>query len=157
MFVKPGHIPRPALWLGLAGILPFVIGTRLSFAPYPTPLHEGHYAIFFPSDGFALVFAYGKLILSFMSGCLWGFATRSETHHWRNYGLSVLPALYVFIFVSGSDDEQLFRLGVGFIAILALDAAYMRWRLAPHWWLTLRVMITIIVVTLFMIASANLP
>ena len=33
MFVKPGHIPRPALWLGLAGILPFVLGALLSIAP----------------------------------------------------------------------------------------------------------------------------
>lgn len=156
MIVRPSQIPRPALLLGLSGILPFAFGALLALSPQPE-VREGTYPLIVPSDGIALMTSYGIIILSFMSGCLWGFAARSETHHWRNYGLSVLPALYVFFFVGGSDAEQLMRLAFGFIAILALDAAYMRWRLAPHWWLTLRVIITTIVVLLFMIASANLP
>ena len=156
MFVKPSQIPRPALLLGLAGILPFALGvlTALTTAPVEP---DGTFRLVTPQTAPDLMISYGKIILSFMSGCLWGFATRSETHQWRNYGLSVLPALYVFFFVGGSDAEQLMRLAFGFVAILALDAAYMRWRLAPHWWLTLRVMITAIVVTFLMIASANLP
>ena len=101
--------------------------------------------------------AYGTVILCFMSGCLWGFAARSETPQWRTYGLSVLPALYVFFFVGGPDEDQLFRLALGFTGILALDWAYTRWQLAPDWWLTLRVMITAVVVPLFVIVFANLP
>ena len=86
-----------------------------------------------PSDGIALMTSYGIIILSFMSAAQ-GFATRSETHQWRNFGLSVLPALYVFFFVGGSDEEQLMRLAFGFCDLA--DAAYMRWRLAPNWWPT---------------------
>ena len=45
---------------------------------------------------------YGAVILSFMSGALWGFATRLKgAQAATGYGLAVLPALWAF-FMTGA-------------------------------------------------------
>lgn len=138
-------IPRTALLLGLAGLLPFFAGAWLANGATPS-VPENTYPLIVPTDGTKLVISYGSIILSFMSGCLWGFATRAKASDqiWA-YGLSVLPALYVFFAISGAAADQITGLIIGFIAILAFDALYQRKGLAPPWWLRLRLMITVFV------------
>ena len=91
--------------------------------------------------------AYGTVILSFMSGVLWGFATNAMGGQAATgYALSVLPALWAFFMVGGGPMSAGMNLIAGFAALLVLDYAFSIWGLAPRWWMALRVLLTGIVI-----------
>ena len=70
------RIPRPALLLGLAGLIPFLWSAATHLSPdlsawagqVLSPMFLGSY----------VGLTWGTVILSFMSGVLWGFATKTE-------------------------------------------------------------------------------
>ena len=69
------QIPSAPLWLGLAGVLPFVWGALSAWngelaRPVADWLGTGFV-------GRGLQLTYGAVILSFMSGVLWGFACKA--------------------------------------------------------------------------------
>ena len=69
------QIPSAPLWLGLAGVLPFVWGALSAWSgelarPVADWLGTGFV-------GRGLQLTYGAVILSFMSGVLWGFACKA--------------------------------------------------------------------------------
>ncbi len=134
-------VPRAPLLLGLAGLLPFFWGLATLFsdelarvtAQVAGPRFVGPY----------VQLAYGTVILSFMSGVLWGFATKADGRvAATGYGLSVLPALWAFLFVGGGPVSAATFLAFGFIGILGLDWLFWRHGLAPAWWMTLRLILT---------------
>ncbi len=143
------QIPRSALVLGLSGLIPFLWG-----------------AVTLVSDGAALwgqqtlgprfigphiSLAYGTIILSFMSGVLWGFATRAEGRRAAmGYALSVVPALWAFFFVGGGAASSAIFLIVGFTGLLVLDWVFWKQGLAPWWWMQLRILLTGIVAILLL-------
>jgi len=138
-------IPRSALILGLAGLMPFVFGVTtlyfdafgLWFAQTVSPRLVGPY----------VGLAYGTVILSFMSGVLWGFATKATGGQAATgYALSVLPALWAFFMVGGGAVSAGMNLIVGFIGLLVLDYAFWTWGLAPRWWMALRILLTGLVI-----------
>lgn len=138
-------IPRSALILGLAGVIPFLWGAvtylNSDLAAWGMrilgPRFVGPYVQLF----------YGAVILSFMSGVLWGFATKAQgAQAATGYGLSVLPALWAFFMTGGGPTSAAIYLIFGFIGLLVLDYAFWRWELAPPWWLNLRVLLTTLVV-----------
>lgn len=138
------RIPRPALLLGLAGLLPFLWSAATHLSPdlsswagqWLPPMFLGAY----------VGLTYGTVILSFMSGVLWGFATRAEgAEAGAAYALSVVPALWVFLTVTDASANSTIFLAAGFVGLLILDAMYSAWGLAPRWWLRLRVMLTVVV------------
>lgn len=138
-------IPPAALWLGLAGVIPFAWGAATEISPAVHamgmdligPRFVGQYVMIF----------YGTIILSFMSGVLWGFATRTSGRDAAlGYGISVIPALWAFFFVGGGADRAAWVLIVGFIALMALDYGFWRAGLAPAWWMNLRSLLTALVV-----------
>ncbi len=110
-----------------------------------------------PGDGRILLQAYGAVILAFMSGVLWGFAARTSAA-WAYVG-SVVPALYSFFFVLthpwSLPGDPLAHLIVGFVGILVLDAVYQARGFAPHWWLTLRLPVSFVVVLCLWIARGG--
>ena len=127
-------IPRAALWLGLAGLIPFVgaAGSALT----------GQSAVL---AGFEqrLMLHYGIIILAFMSGVLWGFSTKAEgTQAAVGYGLSVLPALWAFFTTMGDAQSGLLALVAGFLGLLGLDWHFWRTGLAPAWWMRLRLILS---------------
>lgn len=138
-------IPRAPLLLGLAGTVPFLWGAA-SYLSDPLaawgadrlgPRFVGPYIQLF----------YGAVILSFMSGVLWGFATRADgARAATGYGLSVIPALWAFFMTGGGPVSAGMNLIFGFAGLLILDAAFARWGLAPPWWMALRVLLTAIVI-----------
>jgi hypothetical protein len=139
------QIPRAPLLLGLAGLAPFVWGAlTLWSAPLLdwSTLHLGARL-----SGPYVGLAYGVVILSFMSGVLWGFATRATGGFlpWA-YGLSVLPALWAFFMSGMGPTGSALSLIVGFVGLLGLDALYWRQGLTPAWWLRLRGLLTAVVV-----------
>ena len=78
-----------------------------------------------------------------MSGVLWGFATRASAPVAAlGYGLSVLPALWAFLFVGGGPESAARWRIAGFAGLLGLDFVFWHQRLAPDWWLPLRLMLT---------------
>ena len=137
-------IPRSALILGLAGLIPFLWGALNVL--YPPSLAWGGTMLPPMFKGTYVSLTYGTVILSFMSGVLWGFATRAEgAQATAGYALSVIPALWAFFMVNGDPGAAAVNLAAGFAGVLVLDAAFVSWRLAPAWWLALRIPLTVVV------------
>lgn len=134
------QIPRPALLLGLAGLLPFLWGAASALSPALADWGRG--IVGQRLVGQPGLIAYGTVILCFMSGVLWGFAARAAPQRAIPYLLSVLPALWVFLMVGGGAEAALSALLLGFVALLAFDLQFLRWRLAPDWWMSLRLILT---------------
>ena len=139
------HIPRAPLLLGLAGLIPFVWGAATVISDdlaalglqFLGPRFIGPYVQLF----------YGSVILSFMSGVLWGFATKATgPQAATGYVLSVIPALWAFFMTGGGPTSAGMNLIFGFVGLLMLDFAFSRWGLTPPWWMALRVLLTAIVV-----------
>lgn len=138
-------IPLAPLLLGLAGLIPFIWGAFTVLSPALQswgaaslgPRFVGPYVQLF----------YGSVILSFMSGVLWGFATKAEGGQAATgYVLSVIPALWAFFMTGGGPVSAGSNLIIGFAALLLLDYAFFTWGLTPKWWMSLRVLLTSIVV-----------
>jgi hypothetical protein len=139
-------IPAAPLALGLAGLIPFVWGALTLLVPalqsWGTsalgPRFVGPYVQLF----------YGSVILSFMSGVLWGYATRASgrLQSAACYALSVIPALWAFFMTGGGPVSAGLNLIWGFLGLLLLDMMFSLWRMTPAWWVRLRVLLTAIVV-----------
>ena len=139
------RIPTAPLLLGLAGLLPFLWGAATMFVPSLESLGMQRLGPRFVGPYVQL--AYGTVILSFMSGVLWGFATKAEGQRAAiGYALSVLPALWAFFFVGGGPVSASIYLIAGFLGLLALDWSFARQGLAPDWWMPLRILLTTVVV-----------
>ena len=138
-------IPRAPLILGLAGLLPFLWGALTVLVPdlglwtaqTLGPRFAGPYVMLF----------YGAVILSFMSGVLWGFAARATgTLATTGYALSVIPALWAFFMTGGGPTSAGMNLIFGFAGLLLLDLQFARWGLAPGWWMPLRLLLSAVVI-----------
>jgi 4-hydroxy-3-methylbut-2-en-1-yl diphosphate reductase len=134
-------IPPAALLLALAGLLPFLWGVATLVWPGLAELGQVWLGPRF--IGPYVLLAYGTVILSFMSGVLWGFATRATGRVAAiGYALSVSPALWAFFMVGNGPVAAASSLIAGFGGLLVLDWVFWRMGLAPNWWMTLRVPLT---------------
>ena len=135
-------IPRAPLVLGLLGLLPFLWGAVTALSPA-----LGNWAQLTLGGRFTAPFvqlSYGAVILAFMSGVLWGFATKQ--HGWSGYMFSVIPALWAFFMVGGGPTAAAVNLIVGFVGLLLIDMHFYKQGLTPPWWMRLRILLTAIVV-----------
>ncbi|MCC1491022.1 DUF3429 domain-containing protein [Cognatishimia sp. F0-27] len=138
-------VPRSALILGLAGVIPFAWGALTLMSDPMAQWGAGTLGPRFIGPYVQLF--YGAVILSFMSGVLWGFATKVEgAKAALGYGLSVIPALWAFFMTGGGPVSAGTNLIFGFLGLLILDWQFWRWGLAPVWWMQLRVLLTALVV-----------
>ncbi len=139
------QIPIAPLLLGLAGLIPFVWGAATYLSE---PLSQwGAATLGARFIGPYVQLFYGSVILSFMSGVLWGFATKAEgAQAATGYVLSVIPALWAFFMTGGGPTAAGTNLIFGFLGLLILDYAFSSWGLTPRWWMALRVMLTSVVV-----------
>ncbi|SLN30181.1 hypothetical protein PSA7680_01435 [Pseudoruegeria aquimaris] len=134
-------IPRAALILGLAGVLPFAWGALSHLLPDLTGPLRGLLPARF--SGVAVMISYGIVILAFMSGVLWGFAAQTAGRIATvGYVLSVLPALWAFFLVGSGLMAPLVALMVGFAVLLLFDGWFWWRTLAPRWWMWLRILLT---------------
>ncbi|NXA51286.1 TMM69 protein, partial [Nothocercus julius] len=145
--------PKPALYLSLAGLIPFV----------SVPLVMAIQGTYYPELAFAQI-TYGAIVVSFLGGIKWGFAIPENSPakpDWRNLANSVVPPLFawqVFLFENVTHGAVLLVMGLG-IALhydLGLLPTY------PAWFKALRVVTTLVAVvsllataTLKMLASEN--
>ena len=133
--------PLAAIALGLAGLIPFVAGAATVHGLTPWQ----------PFTGALILQSYGAIILSFMGGCLWGFAALAGRAGWLPLGVAVLPALWAFgagfLPLPGVELTAARALALGLVALLAADFGFARAGLAPRWWLALRLPLTVVAAT----------
>ena len=130
-------IPKSALLLAIAGLIPFLVCAGVGLSGNQVVLRGAEDVI---------MLRYGIIILAFMSGVLWGFAANASGRRATvAYGLSVLPALWAFFTAVGPTPQALGALIPGFYGLLALDYYFWRAGLAPPWWLRLRLPLTAVV------------
>ena len=139
-------IPAAPLALGLAGLIPFVWGALSLFIPALQEFGSAAFGARFVGP-YVQVF-YGAIILAFMSGVLWGFATKSSGREAViGYGLSVLPALWAFFATGGGHSSAALGLIIGYIGLLGIETWFVQRKLAPGWWMRLRLILSAVVIT----------
>ena len=140
-------IPKGALILALFGVVPFAWGAI-------TLISEDAFSFGMENFGARFVgpliqLSYGVIILCFMSGVLWGFATKMERKSAsQGYILSVIPALWAFFSIGIGPISDTISLIIGFIAVLLIDWHFYLLKLTPNWWMSLRIPLTFLVVSL---------
>lgn len=132
------RIPRAALVIGWAGLVPFVSGAIALFITAPGAGYQG--AILVP------LLAYGALLLSFLGGARWAlaFVLRDEDAQARQFALSLLPPLIAWIAVClyARPLLALTLLILGHTAQGAWDVSTARSGGAPAWYARLRLQLT---------------
>lgn len=128
--------PKPALYLGFAGLIPFVTPT-LFMAVMET---------YCPELAFAQL-AYGASIVSFLGGARWGFALPESSPakpDWINLANSVVPSLFAWSTMLMCDSITpavimvIMGLGISLHYDLSLLPTY------PSWFKALRSVLTIV-------------
>jgi len=138
-------VPRTAWQLGLLGLIPMIWGVAEIYLPFFRSFTEDWLNSWFYAPYATL--RYAGIILAFMSGVLWGFAARaSGTTATMGYKLAVVPALYSFLFVFGGTQDVAIKTAIGFVLVLAIDYLFWRQKMAPDWWMRLRVVLTLVMV-----------
>ncbi|NWQ79731.1 TMM69 protein, partial [Columbina picui] len=138
--------PKPALYLSLAGLIPFV----------SVPLTMAIQGTYYPEAAFAQVM-YGAVTVSFLGGMRWGFALPENSPakpDWLNLANSTVPPLLacqalLFKDVTQSAVMLVLALGVALHYDVALLPPY------PRWFKVLRVVGTVVMV-LSLLATAAL-
>lgn len=134
-------IPRPALILGLGGLLPFLVSAIAVIILDGNGLSGGGL-----SNEFALhaLGAYGAVILSFLGGVHWGRLLHDEVkiNQWGPLTLSVVPSLIAWPALLLGTTAMLILLIAGFSLQYVLDRAAVERDELPAWFGRLRLMLT---------------
>jgi len=153
-FESASHVslPTAAVVLGGAGAVPFVV-----LAVTACVAAEGVAIV--SSEA---VVTYGAVILSFIGGAHWGFASGSVAGGHapaagRLFTASVVPSLVGWVALMLPTPWSAAVLGIAFVALLPLDRwAWLR-SLTPNWWMRLRLPLSATVATsLFVTCAATL-
>lgn len=143
-------IPRAAVVLGAAGLIPFLACALQIATAWPLERRMIGPALH------ALTI-YGAVILSFMGGVQWGLATAqppaANQAEWRRYGMSVLPAMVAWAGVWTARQSGLILLAGGFALLLAYDLWTVARGEAPAWYGRLRIGLTAIALACLLAAA----
>ena len=140
-------IPTGALILGLSGVIPFAWGAVTLISEEAFNFGMENFGARFV--GPLIQLSYGVIILCFMSGVLWGFATKmDEKNGSLGYILSIVPALWAFLSMGRGPISDTISLIVGFLAVLLIDKHFYLLKLTPLWWMNLRIPLTFLVISL---------
>ncbi len=130
------NAPKPAIYLGLSGLIPFV----------SAPLLMAVTELYLPEVAFAQV-AYGASIVSFLGGVRWGFALpvgSPAKPDWLNLANSVVPSLIAWIALLFCHDITqsallvIIGLGIALHYDLSLLPTY------PSWFKAMRTILTVV-------------
>ncbi|NXR09738.1 TMM69 protein, partial [Semnornis frantzii] len=138
--------PKPALYLSLAGLIPFV----------SVPLTMAIQGTYYPALVFSQVM-YGAVTVSFIGGMRWGFALPEDSPakpDWMNLANSTIPPLFAWQALLYKDITSgaimvILALGVALHYDVSLLPSY------PRWFKVLRVVGTV-VMTLSLLATLSL-
>lgn len=128
--------PKPALYLGFSGLLPFL----------SAPLLMAATQTFYPEVAYAQM-VYGASIVSFLGGARWGFAIPAGSPaqpDWMNLGNSVVPSLLAWLALLCRDNIAegalvvIMGLGLSLHYDLTLLPGY------PSWFKAMRTVLTLV-------------
>lgn len=135
-------IPTVALWLGLSGVLPFVLGVLL--------IAFDGFGRIDPHLSKTILLAYGAVILSFLGGARWGLALRDPSV--GNLGMilafSTVPPLVGWVALLPPMIYGLPLLVIGFLVQGLWDIKAMQAGAGPAWYGSLRRILSIIVTSI---------
>ena len=141
-------IPALALWLGVSGLVPFVVAAGLGFFGVPFSSATAVYALI----------TYGAVILSFLGGVHWGVAlTRGRTDGpdsqtvW--YLISVGPSLVAWLALLLAPVPGLLTLALAFLAMIMVDVHAARVDQVPTWYPRLRVRLSAVVILSLLVTA----
>lgn len=144
-------VPRAAALWGVLGLLPFFYGAALTLAPESLPsfrlVEPG------PDAGARILERFGAVILAFMGGCLWGFASTNRMPSFLRLGGSALPAFIAFFALAFEPALACIVLAFGFAVLQGLDFVYARTGIAPAYWLSLRLPLTAVVMACLLVGA----
>ncbi len=130
-------IPPVALWLGYAGLIPFVI---LASALWLLPDID-------QSKTQSALLSYGAIILSFMGAVHWGLAMASTTAlSTRQFGVSVIPALLAWFAIFTPPVVNVSILIAAFAGLSLYDGLMAKKGVVPAWYPKLRTPLTAVVI-----------
>lgn len=130
------HAPKPALYLGFSGLIPFL----------SAPLMMAATQTFYPEIAFAQM-VYGASIVSFLGGARWGFALPAGSPappDLFNLGNSVVPSLLAWLALLCRDNITegalvvIMGLGLSLHYDLTLLPGY------PSWFKAMRTILTLV-------------
>ncbi|MDE0879631.1 MAG: DUF3429 domain-containing protein [Sphingomonas bacterium] len=145
----PAGLPRTALVLGAAGLLPQIAVVLTLLANDPAT----RFIVL------ALGYAYAAIILSFLGGLWWGLAAKSDAPPRWVWVAAVMPSLvavasaWPWMVGERWPGPSLILLGAALIVALGVDVALVRREIAPPGWLTLRVPLSLGLGTLTVLAA----
>ncbi|MFC0632917.1 DUF3429 domain-containing protein [Brevundimonas balnearis] len=125
-------IPRPALLLGWAGVIPFAAFALASALEVRLPGLRPE----------PVLIAYAAAILSFMGGAQWGLASAEAKVDGQRLAVSVIPALVAWAALLQPREVGLTLCLVAFLALLAYDLLTVRQGRSPGWYGALRLQLT---------------
>lgn len=141
-------MPRPAFWLGTAGLVPFVVLTSALFA---LPAHTRPQMLYWLT-------AYAAVILSFVGALHWGLAMvhpqMREQDRTLYMGWSVVPALAGWVSLLLPAKTGLLLMAATFAVHYAADRQLAQRFALPAWYLRLRGGLTAVVVLCLLAAIA---
>ncbi len=128
-------IPRPALLLGLAGLVPFWVLAALMSTNSILGMTRSQI-------GLALV-AYAAVIVSFLGGIRWGLATGGpKPTSAQHYQMAVVPSLVAWATLALPIEPALLILGVFTLVLGPVDRRLVTEGLAPPWYGRLRLILS---------------
>ena len=131
-------VPKPALYLGLAGLIPFLATAfGVWFADFPAKI-----------DAVNIQLAYAAVILSFMGAVHWGLAMAGgdKAMTYTRLGWSVVPALVGWGALLLHPVLGLLVMIFGFAGVFFGDLRSIAAGWAPAWYRALRKPLTLIVI-----------
>lgn len=147
------RVPLSALVLGWLGLLPFLYAVALILVR-PGTLPTLGLANSGPDGGLYVLEFFGAVILAFMGGCLWGFASApSRIPRWSLLLASALPVIAAYLAIQPHPARSCALLAFGFVALQAIDIVFQRLGIAPDYWLSLRLPLTAGVMTCLLIGA----
>jgi Protein of unknown function (DUF3429) len=137
-------IPAAPLILGTAGLLPPLLGAIVSVTSW---------------DGWGtfashLTVTYAAVILSFLGGSWWAFASREDTPQWPLLLLAVTPSLAAWLLLEMGLRHAQVGLAALILASPLVDGLLARRGLTPSWWMRLRVPLSVALALLTGLAAA---
>lgn len=147
MAVELQAIPKPALVLGLGGLIPFVGAAILVWWSLPVGQWLPEWLVRERNSSQLATLAlggYGAVILSFLGGVRWGnvLFDHASLRQWMPLILSVVPSLIAWPALLLTPVPMLAVLAAGFTLQYALDVAGGKRGELPAWFVRLRLMLT---------------
>ncbi len=147
------RVPFAALFLGVAGLIPFAWGLAMVLTEPGTLPGLGRVTPD-PEGGVILLSLWGAVILGFMGGCLWGFETAADRQpSLARLAATAIPAFIALVSLLQPPHIACLWLAFGFVVLQVTDLVFRRAGVAPAWWLDLRYPLTAAVILCLLLGT----